>query len=68
MASREASLAQSGGDVAVAFEQQRTQRRGEHKGFGRGLFRAAEHALCDSPLSRFAGFYVAAYEKRESVA
>lgn len=35
---------------------------------GRRLFRAAEHALCDSPLSRFAGFYVAAYEKRESVA
>jgi ubiquinone/menaquinone biosynthesis C-methylase UbiE len=35
---------------------------------GRRLFRAAEHALCDSPLSRLAGFYVAAYEKRESVA
>ncbi len=35
---------------------------------GRRLFRAAEHALCDSPLNRLAGFYVAAYEKRESVA
>jgi ubiquinone/menaquinone biosynthesis C-methylase UbiE len=33
----------------------------------RRLFRAAEHLLCDSPLSRVAGFYVAAYEKRESV-
>lgn len=31
---------------------------------GRRLFRAAEHALCDSPFKRFAGFYVAAYEKR----
>lgn len=31
---------------------------------GRRLFRAAERALCDSPLSRLAGFYVAAYEKR----
>lgn len=31
---------------------------------GRRLFRAAEHALCDSPLNRLAGFYVAAYEKR----
>jgi ubiquinone/menaquinone biosynthesis C-methylase UbiE len=31
---------------------------------GRRLFRAAEHALCDSPFSRLAGFYVAAYEKR----
>jgi len=31
---------------------------------GRSLFRAAEHALCDSPLKRLAGFYVAAYEKR----
>lgn len=31
---------------------------------GRRLFRAAEHALCDSPLRRLAGFYVAAYEKR----
>ncbi|HYP87495.1 MAG TPA: methyltransferase domain-containing protein [Polyangiaceae bacterium] len=31
---------------------------------GRWLFRAAEHALCDSPLKRLAGFYVAAYEKR----
>lgn len=34
---------------------------------GRRLFRAAEHALCDSPLNRLAGFYVAAYEKRESI-
>ena len=33
-------------------------------GLGRKLFRAAEHALCDSPLKRLAGFYVAAYEKR----
>jgi ubiquinone/menaquinone biosynthesis C-methylase UbiE len=31
---------------------------------GRRLFRAAELALCDSPLKRLAGFYVAAYEKR----
>jgi len=31
---------------------------------GRKLFRSAEHALCDTPLNRFAGFYVAAYEKR----
>lgn len=31
---------------------------------GRRLFRAAEHALCDSPFKRLAGFYVAAYEKR----
>lgn len=31
---------------------------------GRSLFRAAELALCDSPLKRLAGFYVAAYEKR----
>jgi len=31
---------------------------------GRRLFRAAEHALCDSPLRVFAGFYVAAIEKR----
>jgi ubiquinone/menaquinone biosynthesis C-methylase UbiE len=31
---------------------------------GRRVFRAAEHALCDSPLKRLAGFYVAAYEKR----
>jgi ubiquinone/menaquinone biosynthesis C-methylase UbiE len=30
----------------------------------RRLFRSAEHALCDSPLKRLAGFYVAAYEKR----
>lgn len=30
----------------------------------RRLFRSAEHALCDSPLNRLAGFYVAAYEKR----
>lgn len=30
----------------------------------RRLFRAAERALCDSPLKRLAGFYVAAYEKR----
>jgi ubiquinone/menaquinone biosynthesis C-methylase UbiE len=35
-----------------------------NSGLGRWLFRAAEHALCDSPLKRFAGFYVAAYEKR----
>ena len=34
---------------------------------GRRVFRAAEHALCDSPLRRLAGFYVAAYEKRASV-
>jgi ubiquinone/menaquinone biosynthesis C-methylase UbiE len=33
---------------------------------GRRLFRAAEHALCDSPLKRLAGFYVAAYEKRSA--
>ena len=33
---------------------------------GRRLFRAAEHALCDSPLKNLAGFYVAAYEKRGS--
>jgi ubiquinone/menaquinone biosynthesis C-methylase UbiE len=33
---------------------------------GRRLFRAAEHALCDSPLRRLAGFYVAAYEKRDT--
>ncbi|HXK18832.1 MAG TPA: methyltransferase domain-containing protein [Polyangiaceae bacterium] len=32
--------------------------------FARRLFRAAEHLLCDSPLARLAGFYVAAYEKR----
>lgn len=31
---------------------------------GRRFFRAAEHALCDSPLRVFAGFYVAAIEKR----
>jgi ubiquinone/menaquinone biosynthesis C-methylase UbiE len=31
---------------------------------GRRLFRAAEHLLCDSPLARAAGFYVAAYETR----
>lgn len=31
---------------------------------GRRVFRAAEHALCDSPLKNLAGFYVAAYEKR----
>ena len=30
----------------------------------RRAFRAAEHALCDSPLKCLAGFYVAAYEKR----
>jgi ubiquinone/menaquinone biosynthesis C-methylase UbiE len=35
---------------------------------GRRLFRAAEHALCDSPMKRLAGFYVAAYEKRGAVA
>ncbi len=33
---------------------------------GRRFFRAAEHALCDSPLKRLAGFYVAAFEKRGS--
>jgi ubiquinone/menaquinone biosynthesis C-methylase UbiE len=33
---------------------------------GRRIFRAAEHALCDSPFKRVAGFYVAAYEKRGS--
>lgn len=32
--------------------------------FGRRVFRAAEHALCDTPLKSLAGFYVAAYEKR----
>ena len=31
---------------------------------GRRFFRAAERALCDSPLRVFAGFYVAAIEKR----
>jgi ubiquinone/menaquinone biosynthesis C-methylase UbiE len=31
---------------------------------GRQLFRTAEQWLCDSPLKRLAGFYVAAYEKR----
>lgn len=31
---------------------------------GRRVFRAAERALCDTPLRRLAGFYVAAYEKR----
>lgn len=31
---------------------------------GRAVFRAAERALCDSPLRVFAGFYVAAIEKR----
>jgi ubiquinone/menaquinone biosynthesis C-methylase UbiE len=35
-----------------------------HSALGRRLFRAAEHALCDSPLRVFAGFYVAALEKR----
>jgi SAM-dependent methyltransferase len=30
---------------------------------GRRLFRAAEHALCDSPLNKLAGFYIAAYRK-----
>ncbi len=34
---------------------------------GRRVFRAAEHALCDSPLRLLAGFYVAAYEKRTTV-
>ncbi|HEY6080735.1 MAG TPA: class I SAM-dependent methyltransferase [Polyangiaceae bacterium] len=33
---------------------------------GRRFFRAAEHALCDSPLKLLAGFYVAAFEKRGS--
>jgi ubiquinone/menaquinone biosynthesis C-methylase UbiE len=36
--------------------------------WGRRLFRAAEHALCDSPLRQLAGFYVAAYEKRGAAA
>jgi ubiquinone/menaquinone biosynthesis C-methylase UbiE len=31
---------------------------------GRRFFRAAERVLCDSPLRVFAGFYVAAIEKR----
>lgn len=35
---------------------------------GRRVFRAAEYALCDSPLAALAGFYVAAYEKREGPA
>ena len=40
-------------------------RYGEMKtALGRRLFRAAERALCDSPLRVFAGFYVAAIEKR----
>ena len=30
---------------------------------GQKLFRSAERLLCDSPLSRFGGFYVAAFEK-----
>lgn len=30
----------------------------------RRVFRATEHALCDSPLRQLAGFYVAAYEKQ----
>ena len=34
--------------------------------WGRRFFRAAEQALCDSPLKELAGFYVAAYEKRET--
>ncbi len=34
---------------------------------GRRFFRATERALCDSPLQQLAGFYVAAYEKREHV-
>jgi ubiquinone/menaquinone biosynthesis C-methylase UbiE len=29
----------------------------------RGLFRGAERALCDSPLKRFGGFWIAAIEK-----
>jgi len=33
---------------------------------GRRLFRAAELALCDSPLKNLAGFYIAAYQKRVS--
>lgn len=33
---------------------------------GRRVFRAAEHALCDTPLKNLAGFYVAAYEKRHA--
>lgn len=32
----------------------------------RQLLRGAERALCDSPLKRFAGFYIAAYAKRSS--
>jgi ubiquinone/menaquinone biosynthesis C-methylase UbiE len=33
-------------------------------GLGRRVLRAVEHALCDSPLKRVAGFFIAAYEKR----
>jgi ubiquinone/menaquinone biosynthesis C-methylase UbiE len=33
----------------------------------RRVFRAAELALCDTPLKNLAGFYVAAYEKRSPV-
>jgi ubiquinone/menaquinone biosynthesis C-methylase UbiE len=32
--------------------------------YARPVFRALERTLCDSPLKRLAGFYVAAYEKR----
>jgi hypothetical protein len=28
------------------------------------LFRGAERALCDSPLRRYGGFYIAAFQKR----
>lgn len=31
---------------------------------GRGVFRALEWALCDSPMKAFAGFYVAAFQKQ----
>lgn len=31
---------------------------------GRTLFRSAERLLCDSPLARFGGFYVAAFQKQ----
>jgi hypothetical protein len=29
----------------------------------RSVFRAAEQRLCDSPLARFGGFWIAAFEK-----
>jgi hypothetical protein len=30
----------------------------------KSVFRFAEEQLCDSPLSRFGGFWIAAFEKR----